>query len=193
MNKQIVVIDGHPDADPARFCHVLAAAYAEAANASGHVVRSLHVARLNFPLLRSRAEWETGALAPDIASAQQAIAGANHVVLIFPLWLGDMPALLKGFLEQVFRPGFAISEGARTLSPGLLKGKSAHVIITMGMPAFVYRLFFFAHSVRSLRRNILRFVGFAPIRQSIIGSVEANPGVRAKWLDRIRAHAREGT
>jgi len=131
-------------------------------------------------------------LAPDIADAQRILARASHIVLIFPLWLGDMPALLKGFLEQVFRPGFAIKEGARTLSPGLLNGKSAHIVVTMGMPALIYRLFFFAHSMRSLRRNILQFVGLGPIRQSIIGNVEGSAEARAKWLERIREHARKG-
>jgi putative NADPH-quinone reductase len=190
MSKQILVINGHPDSDPARFCHALAAAYSEAAAAAGHTAQIMHIAQLNFPLLRTRADWENGTPAPDILAAQQAITRAQHVVLVYPLWLGDMPALLTGFLEQVLRPGFAIKEGARTLSPGLLNGKSAHVIVTMGMPAFVYRLFFFAHSVKSLRRNILQFAGFGPIRHSLIGNIEGSRTARAKWLDRIREYAR---
>lgn len=40
--------------------------------------------------------------------AQDGIGWAEHIVFFFPLWLGDMPASLKGFLEQVARPGFAI-------------------------------------------------------------------------------------
>ena len=171
MPTQITIIDGHPDGDPARFCHVIVAAYA--AMAAGHSLEILDVAKLEFPLLRARADWENGRPVADVEAAQQAIAKAEHVILVYPLWLGDMPAMLKGFLEQVFRPGFAIKEGARTLSPGLLKGKSAHVVVTMGMLALVYRLLFFSHSVRSLRRNILQFVGFGPVRISLIGSVEA--------------------
>ena len=79
-----------------------------------------------------------------------------------------MPALLKGFFEQVFRPGFAIDPGKRTLMPGKLTGKSARVLVTMGMPAIVYRWYFMAHSLLSLERNILRFVGLKPIRHSIL-------------------------
>jgi putative NADPH-quinone reductase len=192
MRKHILIIDGHPDSDPARFCHAIAGAYAEAAVAAGHNVSRIDVSQLDFPILRTRADWEQGTPIPAVRACQQALASAHHLVLIHPLWLGDVPALLKAFLEQLFRPGFAIKQGARTLAPGLLKGKSARIVVTMGMPAVIYRLFFFAHSVSSLRRNILRFVGFGPIRQSLIGNVEGSADARARWLDRIRACARAG-
>jgi putative NADPH-quinone reductase len=70
--------------------------------------------------------------------------------------------------------------------PGKLTGKSARVIVTMGMPAVIYRWFFMAHSLMSLERNILRFVGLKPIRHNIIGSIEGSPAARQKWLDRIQ-------
>ena len=72
--------------------------------------------------------------------------------------------------------------------PGKLTGKSARVIVTMGMPAFIYRWYF---SLRSLERNILRFVGLKPIRHSIIGSVEASAVAREKWVERARQFGRE--
>jgi len=75
--------------------------------------------------------------------------------------------------------------------PGKLTGKSARVIVTMGMPAFIYRWYFMAHSLRSLERNILRFVGLKPIRHSIIGSVEASAVAREKWVERARQFGRE--
>ena len=192
MAKQIVIIDGHPDPDPARFCHAIAAAYAEAAADAGHHVRRIEVAQLDFPILRTRIDWEKGEPVAAVRECQDAIAVTQHVVLIYPLWLGDVPALLKAFLEQAFRPGFAIQQGARTISPGLLKGKSARIIVTMGMPAIIYRLFFFAHSLSSLRRNILRFVGFSPIRTSLIGNVEGSADARRKWLEKIRTYASAG-
>src|SRR3546814_3372437 len=77
-------------------------------------------------------------------------------VILYPLWLGDVPALLKGFLEQILRPDFAIDEGSTGMSAKLLTGRSARIIVTMGMPAPIYRLFFRAHSLKSLDRNLLR-------------------------------------
>jgi putative NADPH-quinone reductase len=58
----------------------------------------------------------------------------------FPLWLASMPALLKGFFEQALRPGFALgpTEPGRMWKK-LLKGRSARIVVTMGMPALVYR------------------------------------------------------
>ena len=181
--RKILVIDGHPDPDPLRFCHALADAYIAAA--SGHEVRRLDVARLDFPLLRSPSAWMAGEPPADIAAAQADIAWADHLVLIYPLWLGDVPALLKAFLEQVMRPGFALDYRARGFPKKLLRGRSARVIVTMGMPAPFYRLFYRAHSVRSLERNVLRFVGIRPVAWTIIGSVSASASRRRDWLTRM--------
>ncbi len=112
MAKRIAIIQGHPDPGEAHFCHALAAAYETAAQKAGHEVRRITVAGLDFPVLRSKTEFETGTPSPDIAQVQADIAWAEHVVLIYPLWLGTMPALLKAFLEQVFRPDFAFDIGA---------------------------------------------------------------------------------
>src|SRR5690606_27150789 len=111
----------------------------------------------------TRQDWEEGEPPAAVRTCQQAITAAEHLLIVYPLWLGDMPALLKAFFEQVARPGFAIAKGGRSLSPGLLKGRSARIVVTMGMPAAFYRWFFFAHSLRSLKRNILKFCGIGPI------------------------------
>jgi len=105
MNKRILVIQGHPDPAATHFGHALADAYVESARAAGHEVQIVKVAELDFPLLRSKDEWDHGTLPPALQPVQQAIRWAEHLVFFFPLWLGGMPALLKGFLEQVARPG----------------------------------------------------------------------------------------
>src|SRR5215204_6174374 len=142
MPNSILIIDGHPDPDPGRFCHALARSHEHGARAAGREVRILRLAELNLPTLRSRQEWETGMVPEAVRSAQQAIIAAQHLVIIYSLWLGSIPALLKAFFEQAFPPGFAIKVGSRTLWPGKLTGKSARVVITMGMPAYIYRWFF---------------------------------------------------
>ncbi|MBT9459678.1 MAG: NAD(P)H-dependent oxidoreductase [Burkholderiaceae bacterium] len=172
MSKRILIIQGHPDALAPHFCHALAQAYRDGAEQAGHTVRVVDVAALDFPLLRTQADWEHGELPASLLPAQQDIAWCEHMVFFFPLWLGDMPALLKGFLEQVARPGFAFKkEGGNPFGKKGLSGRSARVVVTMGMPALVYRFFFRAHSVKSLERNILGFVGIAPIHETLIGLV----------------------
>ncbi len=180
----ILIIDGHPDPDPARLGHALADAYEEAARGAGHSVMRIDLAGLDFPLLRTRHEWAEERPVPTIAAAQEAIRKARHLAIFYPLWLGEMPALLKGFFEQVARPDFAIGEGRMPVP--LLKGRSARVVVTMGMPAAFYRLFYRAHSLKSLERNILKFSGIKPVRSTLIGMVEgAAPKQREKWLEQM--------
>lgn len=184
--SRILIIDGHPDADRSRFVHAAADAYAEGAAAGGHEVRRVEVAMLDFPLIRTQAQWEKEAPPDPIAEAQQALKWAEHVVILYPLWLGDVPALLKGFLEQVCRPKFAFRYRDNGLPEKLLKGRSARIVTSMGMPALFYRLVYRAHSVKSLKRNILSFVGFGPIRVSIVGAVAGSARHRQQWLDKLR-------
>jgi putative NADPH-quinone reductase len=193
LTKRITIIDGHPDPDGARFCHALANAYAEGAGLAGHSVRRLSLAQIEIQLLRTKHEWETGVPSPSIRECQEAIGWAEHLVIIYPLWLGSMPALLKTFFEQAFRPGFAIEAEHGKMWPGLLTRKSARIVITMGMPALAYRWFFLAHSLKSLERNILRFSGIGPIRETLIGGVEGlSAAGRDKWLAKARALGRDG-
>ena len=74
-----------------------------------------------------------------------------------------------------------------------LGGRSARLVVTMGMPAIVYRWYFRASGVKSLERNILGFVGIEPVRETLIGGVDrlGADGV-ADWkarLDRLGAVA----
>ena len=169
-------------------------AYAAGAAEAGHETTVIDVARLEFPLLRTQEEWEKGAPPDAIRRAQDEIMRAQHLVILYPLWLGSMPALLKAFLEQAFRPGFAIAKAdGGKIWKQLLAGKSARVIVTMGMPAIIYRWYFRAHSLKSLERNVLRFVGIRPIRETLIGMVETvDRAAHEKWLEKLRALGHAG-
>jgi putative NADPH-quinone reductase len=192
--KRITIIQGHPDPDGRHFGHALAQAYREGAEAAGHVVRLVEVAKLDFPLLRTQDDFDHGTPPDAIRPAQEAIAWADHLVILYPLWLGDLPALIKGFLEQVLRPVFAFTKTAPDRpAKKRLTGRSARVVVTMGMPAFAYRWFYRAHSLRNLERNILKFCGIGPVRSSLIGMVEAADGRRrARWLVKMRGLGKAG-
>jgi putative NADPH-quinone reductase len=170
--RRIAVIVGHPDPAPERLCRRLAQAYAEGAEAAGHAVRVVDIAAMDIPHLRTKADFETGSGQGDIAGAQEALAWAEHWLIVHPLWLGAMPALLKAFFEQVCRPGFAFRYRDKGFPEKLMAGRSAHVVVTMGMPAFAYRWFFFAHGLAALKRNILAFIGVKPVRDTLIGMVD---------------------
>lgn len=187
MPKRIAIIQGHPDAGARHFGHALADEYAKGAEDGGHDVMRIDVATLDFPLLRTKEDFEKGTPPAPIVQVQEAIRWADHLVILYPLWHGSMPALLKGFFEQVFRPGFGAEYQGSRMSKKLLVGKSARIVVTMGMPAFVYRWLFRAHSLKSLTRNILSFCGIAPIRSSLIGNIEGmTDRQRMAWLDELR-------
>lgn len=190
MAKRITIIQGHPDPDTGHFCHALAAAYDRGAVAAGHEVRHVNVAALAFPLLRTGLEFNEGIPPADILAAQDKIAWAEHLLIVYPLWLGSMPALLKGFFEQCFRPGFAFSGPAfRKGWQRGLSGRSARIVVTMGMPAFAFRLIYLSHSLKSLERNILKFCGIGPIRESLVGGVDNLSDTRRQaWLRELAVH-----
>ncbi|MDP3548705.1 MAG: NAD(P)H-dependent oxidoreductase [Phreatobacter sp.] len=169
--RRIAIVQGHPDPAPERLCRHLAAAYAEGAGNAGHEVRTIEVTALPIGFLRTQADFEGGVADPAIVQAQETLAWAEHWVIIYPLWLGSMPALLKAFLEQACRPGFAFRYRDKGFPEKLMAGRTAHIVVTMGMPAFAYRWFFFAHSLRALKRNILSFIGVKPARDTIVGGV----------------------
>ena len=182
----ILLIDGHPDVSDKRFCRAIVAAYEKGASDAGHDTRRIEIAKLTFPILRSEAEFEGEDITDTIQAAQDHIKWAKHIVGVYPLWLGTMPALLKAFLEQVFRPGFGIGSTSKGWPEKLLKGRSARIIVTMGMPAFIYRWYFSAHSLKSLERNILKFCGITPVRETILGMVTAVTDEKRKsWLNKI--------
>ena len=190
MPLKVLVINGHPDGDPARLCAALAEAYARGVREAGHMVETISVASLDIPYLRTQQEFEQGGIPKPLAEAGEAVRRAEHVVIVFPLWLGTMPALLKSFLEQVMRPGLAFEYGKKGPET-LLSGRSARLVVTMGMPAFVYRLYFLSHGVAGLRRSVLRFAGFKPVRTTLFGMVTAVKDERRRaWLEKMRSLGR---
>lgn len=188
---RILIIDGHPDADPAHFVHALASAYAK--GAAAHEVEILRIADLDIPVLRNPKVWMEQQAPPAILAVQEQVKWAEHLVILYPLWLGDMPALLKAFLEQTLRPEFAFRYGSGMVPEKLLTGRSARLIVTMGMPGLVYELFYRAHSVKSFQRNILKFVGLAPVKRTIVGSVESGDKHRQRWIEKIETLGAAGS
>ncbi|RWM11924.1 MAG: NAD(P)H-dependent oxidoreductase [Mesorhizobium sp.] len=190
MPRRILVVIGHPDPSPERLCRGLASAYAEGAQRAGHVVRKIDLAALEFPLLRTTQEFEHGMVPDSLKEAAEAVIWAQHIVFVFPLWLGTMPAMLKAFLEQVMRPGvaFAYPDKGGGSPKTLLRGRSARLVVTMGVPAAVYRLWFLGHGLAAMRRSILNFAGIKPVRETLFGMISnASDAKRAGWMKQMQS------
>ncbi len=189
MPREVAIIQGHPDPGGGHLCHALADAYAAGAIAAGHAISRIDIALVDVPFVRSQKEFENGHMPESLVPARDAIVAADHIVMVFPLWLGTMPALVKAFLEQVMRPGTAFEYREKRLPKQLLGGRSAHLFVTMGMPAMAYRWYYMAHGIRGLDRNILKFVGIKPVRETYFGTVEtAGDARRQTWLSEMRKY-----
>jgi putative NADPH-quinone reductase len=184
---KIAIIVGHPQQQT--LCEALAEAYARGATAAGHEVKLFALSRMNFdPILRDGFRREHP-LEPDLQAAYDWMAASDHWVIVFPLWCGDMPAILKGFIERVLQPDLLrmhASDGKLTWK--VFKGKSARVIMTMGMPGWFYRLYYGAHALKLIKRNILHFIGVTPVRSTIYGMIDAaGDDKRKEWLREVEA------
>lgn len=195
MGRRVLIINGHPDPAPSRFCAALCSAYATGATAAAREVRRLDIGALDIPLLRTAADFSDGVPCPAAVQAQDLVRWADHLLIVFPLWLGGPPAMLKAFFEQVFRYGFAIPRPGQTGAlKGLLAGRTAHVVVTMGMPAILYRAAFGAFGVRALERGILWISGLRRIRRTLIGSVDSlSTEHRARMLHALERHGARGS
>lgn len=182
---RMMVVCGHPR--EGSYCEGLAEAYADAALAAGHQVHLLRLRDSDFELHEKGQDLE-----PSLLAAQQEILDSDHLVFVFPVWWGTMPALLKGFLDRVLRPGFAFREREEGGWDGLLGGRTADLLMTMDTPLWIFRSILGAPAVRALRDATLRFCGIKSSRVILLGPVRGStPAIRSRWLDRAAQCGRE--
>lgn len=184
--KNIAILYGHPDASHDRLCYTLSKSYQDGAQLSGHAVRRVDLADTAFESVRSSSDFNEGKVPHDIKAIQDTISWADHILVIFPLWMGSMPGRFKMLLEQVFRPGFALDYSQEGFPGKMLSGKSADIVVTMGMPTIAYEGFYFSHGIRNLRRNILQFCGINPVKVTYFGGVHiAQKETKSRWMKKM--------
>ncbi len=190
MNKKILIILGH-SADKS-FCRSLAEAYRDGAGAGGYEVKSIDIGKLKFDPILHQGYQVIQALEPGLLKSQEYIKWADHIVFIFPLWWSSMPALLKGFFDRVFIPGFAYHmEKNSKLPKKFLTKRSARIIITSGAPSLINCLE--GNTGFKTVKNALSFCGIKPIKLTSVGGVEdLKPVQRKSWLDKIKKLGKEG-
>ncbi len=162
MKKKIFIIVGHPSRES--LCKAIGEKYSEGALSSERTVRICYLSELNFnPNLENGYKKEQQ-LEKGLLDFQENILWADHLVWIYPIWWGSFPAKLKGLIDRTILPGFAYKFEKRSILPKrFLKGKSARIITTRGGS----RIFYFgslSFPGMIMRRFILNFTGFFPIR-----------------------------
>lgn len=186
--KNILVIVGHPDSSS--FGAALAESYVESLRATGAVVETLVLADLDFdPVLRGGYRKQQP-LEPDLVRAKEAIERAQHVAWFFPMWWAAPPALVKGFIDRTFLPGWAFAYGEGTFPEKLLRGRSARFVTTMDSPSLWYRFAYGRALHDAFVDATLGFVGFSPVRETTFYGVrEMDEAKRKKALARVAKEA----
>lgn len=185
MNKKILVINGHPDKES--YCTALAEQYKLGADFSGGDCKLINLSDLDFsPILKHGYRKRTD-LEPDLSNAQELIFEADHLVFVYPNWWGTYPALLKGFIDRVFLPGFFFDYQDNSPFPKkLLKGKSARLIVTMDTPSWYYSLIYGKPGHRSMKKSVLQFCGVGTVKSSTFGPIRnSKDEKRQHWLDKV--------
>lgn len=163
MAHKVLVLDGHPGSN--NLVTLLVDTYANACRSAGAEVRVLALRDLAFDLNLGDRYRELPGLEPDLQEAQTALTWCTHLAVVYPTWWGAPPALLKGFIERTFMPGFAFNY--RPNSPWwdrLLTGRSGRIISTQNTPVLFNWLVYRSSNVGTLKRQVLHFCGVKPVR-----------------------------
>ena len=189
MSKRILVILGHPSHDS--FCGALTERYVQAAKDAGHQVRELRLGSLDFDPILREGYRQVQPLEADLLQAQADITWAEHLTFVYPIWWGAIPALLKGFFDRVFLPGFAFKyRPGKAFPEQLLRGRSADLLVTMDTPPWYYRWVYRMPGLHQMRKTTLAFCGIQPRKTltfgPILGSTERQ---RETWLKQAQAIA----
>jgi putative NADPH-quinone reductase len=187
---RILIVVGHPLGNT--FCNALAEAYREGAEASGHQAQLVALHTLAFDPILHTGYRSLQPLEPGLQAAYDALASCDHLVIVFPLWCGDMPALLKGFIERILQPDLiARANTEHAMNWSIFRNKTARVVITMGMPVSIYRFWYGGYACKLLSRNILNFIGIRPVRHTLFGMLgTSTPEQRTRWLANMRSFGR---
>ena len=185
MNRKILIINGHPNKDAFNFG--ITAAYKKGAENSGAEVKEIIIADLKFnPNLQFGYQKRTE-LEPALTDAWEKIKWADHLIWVHPVWWGGLPAIMKGFIDRLFLPGFAFQYRENSVWwDKLLMGRTAHIITTLDQPSWYYWFAFGRPSVNQLKKSTLEFCGIKPVKVTYVGPIKNTEfSLRKKWLDKI--------
>jgi len=171
-----LIVNGHPDPRPERFCAALCSAYKSGADVGGWRAGRLDVGALAFGaegFLDGR----------EVDSAVRRIRDASRLVIVFPLWLDQAPAILRSLFGRVAGDGM-IADG--------VMGREVATIVTMEMPAFAHRALALDDGAGGLAQR-LSLPGIGRQKPLFIGGVDTiSPAQRAEWLRRMREQGKKG-
>lgn len=188
-----LVIYTHPN--PKSFNHAVLETVMDELEHAGaeYEIRDLYAESFDPLLANSDIEaLQTGITSEDIALEQKMISEADMLILIFPVWWFNMPAILKGYMDRVFSEGFAFEITEKGVS-GLLGGRRAAIFNTTGGTRDTYQNYGYGDAFRKcVCEGIFRFCGMEVILQHFLYAVPAvSTEEREKMLEEVRGLMRK--
>ncbi|HII06441.1 MAG TPA: NAD(P)H-dependent oxidoreductase [Methanotrichaceae archaeon] len=187
---RISVILGHPKVGS--FNHAIAVAAVEVLESNGHDVVFHDLYQEKFEPILPDSEMLKGApLDPAVQMHCDEIAAADGIVIVHPNWWGQPPAILKGWVDRVIRPGVAYEfleeDGGEGVPIGLLKAKMALIFNTSNTPE-ERELEAFGDPLETLWKNcVFDLCGVADVRRKTYSVVvTSKPEERRSWLADVR-------
>jgi len=186
MSQRILVILGH--SDRTSLCNSLAESYAQGAQEAGAEVEILRLGDLNFDPILHQGYRTIQTLEPDLVRAQERITWAQHLVFVYPTWWGGPPALLKGFFDRAFLPGFAFQARQKGVFwDRLLAGRTGRLFVTADSPGIYDWFVNGMPAVRMVKKSVLAFCGVKSVAVRRFATVKtANRKARLRWLSEVK-------
>ncbi len=186
----ISVILGHPDR--ASFNHAIADTVVAALRESGHEVRfhDLYAERFD-PMLPQEEIPKNARLDPFIKKHCDEISQADGIAVIHPNWWGQPPAVMKGWIDRVIRPGVAYEfregDSGEGVPCGLLKAKTAIVFNTSNTTAERERMVF-GDPLETIWKNcVFGLCGVANVHRKMFSVVVTSTEIKREvWLKEVR-------
>ncbi len=188
MNISVIV--AHPN--PQSFNHAIAYAAIAQLQLLGHSIcfHDLHAEKFD-PLLPFDEIPMAVTPPPEIAAQCRQIAQTDGIIVVHPNWWSQPPAILKGWLDRVLRPGIAYKFGTgphgEGIIIGLLKAKAALVFVTSNTPAD-QEVELYGDPLDGLwKRCIWGFCGIKQVHRELFSVIiTSTPEQRQAWLERTR-------
>lgn len=188
--KKILVILGHPSLNSLN--KHIADSYIKGAK-KNFEIKKIYISELKFDPILHKGYKKIQKLEPDLVKAQEVIKWADHLVFVYPIWWTSTPALLKGFFERVFLPGFAFKYNKQGKVEKFLKGKTACIINTAGGPKLWYA-FFGRIMNRQVTIGTLKFCGVKIGKQKFIAEIRSDLSKERaeKILEEVKSWGEKG-
>lgn len=184
---KVTIVLAHPD--PKSFNHALATTVARRLSAAGHEVSLHDLYAEGFDPVLLAAEIPEGASLPEsLASHCREVAATDGIVVVHPNWWGQPPAILKGWVDRVMRPGIAYrfldGDSGEGVPQGLLKARAALVLNTSNTPVEREQAVFGDPLQRTWVDCVFGLCGVSDVRRRVFGVVvTSTPEQRRVWLD----------